>query len=87
MVSVVLLFTGVAFAGSAYDSASGISGSSHRAAEEAGKPEDFRELNGPKEQGRYDAGRGFDTNRDSNSGWGNQYIPEPKPKIDKDYSR
>ncbi|WP_353686243.1 hypothetical protein [Thermodesulfovibrio sp. 3462-1] len=84
-----LLMTGVAFAGndSPYDSAQGISGSSHRASEEANQPSDYNRLNGPDERARHDAGSGFDTNRDSNLGWGNQYIPTPTPKIDKEYSK
>ncbi len=68
---------------SSYDSASGISGSSHRAAEEASHPENFDELNGPKENARTAAGSGFDTGRESNLGWGNQYIPPaPSPKFE-----
>lgn len=85
----LFLSLGNALAGSdsPYDSATGISGSSHRAAEEANKPFDYQNLQGPGERARYGSGSGFDTPRDSNLGWGTQYIPTPTPKIDKEYDK
>jgi hypothetical protein len=80
----VCFFYGVSYAyDKPYDSAQGISGSSHRAEQQSQGGIDYKNLNSPAEDARSSAGRGFDGPRDSNTGWGNQYIPTPKPKIEK----
>lgn len=80
----VFVFLGVSYAyDNPYDSAQGISSSSHRADVESQRGMDYQNLNSPAEDARGSAGAGFDSPRDSNAGWGNQYIPMPTPKIER----
>ncbi len=80
----VNLLSGVCYAyDKPYDSAQGISSSSHRAEQQSQGGINYGDLNSPAESARSSAGTGFDTPRDSNIGWGNQYIPTPTPKIEK----
>lgn len=80
----VCVFTGLSYAyDKPYDSAQGISSSSHRAEQQSQGGINYQNLNSPAEDARSSAGSGFDTNRDSNIGWGNQYIPTPTPKIER----
>lgn len=66
-----------------YDSAQGISSSSHRAEQQSQGGINYQNLNSPAEDTRSSSGRGFDTQKDFNIGWGNEYIPTPTPKIDR----
>ncbi len=81
----MLLVAGVSYGrDSAYDQVSGTSGDSWRAEKESTKPGSYDDLNSSWENARRGAGQGFDTERSSNlSGGGSQYIPTPKPKIEK----
>lgn len=88
VVLLTLSLVGLSYAGdSAYDQASGTSGDSWHASQEASNPGSYDNLNSSWERARDQAGRGFDKERSSNlSGGGMQYISTPTPKIDKDAS-
>lgn len=80
----VCMLIGVSYAyDKPYDSAQGISSSSHRAEQQSQGGINYQNLNSPAEDARSSAGSGFDGPRDSNTGWGNQYIPTPTPKIER----
>ncbi|WP_028841336.1 hypothetical protein [Thermodesulfobacterium hveragerdense] len=83
---VVFLSSGFCIAkDSAYDQASGTSGSSWQAEKDSAHPGNYKDLNSSWERARHEAGQGFDTSRPSNlSGGGMQYIPTPTPQIDKE---
>ncbi|MFN4308031.1 hypothetical protein [Sulfurihydrogenibium azorense] len=80
IVSIFIVFVGavnMCFAGqdSPHDQVEGISGDSYRSKQEAERGND--------ENARENAQKGFDTERSSNLGHGNYYIPNPKPVIEK----
>jgi hypothetical protein len=80
----VLLVAGMSYGSdSAYDQMNAISGDSWHAAEESAKPGSYEDLNSSWENSRNRSGQGFDDRSPYLNSGGMQYIPVPKPEIEK----
>jgi len=85
----LLSVSGIAYSvDSAHDQANGISGDSWRAEQRSTSPGNYEDLDSSWERARKETGQGFDTGRSGNlRRGGEQYIPTPQPKIDKNLSK